>query len=207
MATNTTPVFSEVAVLAAQSLAKGSIVRGTIDLTAYPGAYILPRIGRGGTTALGTAISVLIRRVYGGSSGTRIHPASGQNRLGGTTAAASTTCATSDSNSGQSVLTVSSGTGFAAGDLLCIADAGLTRTEFGRIAKISAAVITLDAPLQYTHTSAAADTVRNQSDVFTPIWCPGGALWEVIFDYGASASGETVVVEALAQKYTSDITQ
>lgn len=200
---------SEVAVVSAATLARGSTLRGTIDLTAKFGAFLLVRIGRTDTTALGTAIAVLIRRVYGGSTGTRIHPNSGNNRTSSTAAAgASTTCATSDSNSGQAVLTVTSGTGFAAGDLIKIQDSGggVTRLEFQRVSKVSGAVLTLDDILQFTHTAAGADTVVNGADVFAPIWLPGGALWEVVFDYGAAASGSSVTVEAVAQPYASDNT-
>jgi hypothetical protein len=52
MSTATTPVFVESTPIAAQRIAFGAnpTVRATLDLTAKPGAFIYPRIGRNNTT-------------------------------------------------------------------------------------------------------------------------------------------------------------
>jgi hypothetical protein len=208
MSTQATPTFSEQNVVPAATLARGATARGTVELTSKFGMYLLVRIGRTDTTALGTAISVQIRRVYGGASGARIHPGSALNRTSSTAAAGASTTVSADSAAGQAILTVASGAGISAGDLLKIQDSGggVTRLEFQRVSKVSGGTITLDDNLQYTHTAAQADTVVNGADVFAPIWCPGGCLWEVVFDYGAAASGSSVTVEAVAQVYASDFT-
>jgi hypothetical protein len=60
--------------------------------------------------------------------------------------------------------------------------------------------------LQYTHTAAQADTVRNQADVFPRVWVPGGDIVELAADYGAELTGDSVTVQVVATLYSSDIT-
>lgn len=206
------PVFTDaVSVVAAQVLARGSTVRNTIDLRQEFGAYLFVKIGRGGTTALTNGVDVLIRRLLNndGASAGAAHPAGTPALLSSTTAATSTTV-DADSNSGQATLNVASTTGFAAGDIICIQDSGggVTRLEWQRISKITnpgaGGELVLDRNLTFTHTGAQADTVRSKADVFAPVWLPGGALWEVVFDYGDDSAGESVTVQALAQTWTED---
>jgi hypothetical protein len=197
-----------VSVIAAAVLTRGSVSRGTIDLRAVFGAWLFLKIGRGGTTALTNGVDALVRRVLNNDTAGagNVHPAGMPALLSSTAAASSTTCATSDSNAGQAALNVALITGFAAGDIICIQDsgAGVTRLEWHRISKTATGILTLDRNLQFTHTAAGADTVRNKADVFTPIWAPGGSLYEVIFDYGDDAAGESVTVQCLAQRVDSE---
>ena len=46
--------------------------------------------------------------------------------------------------------------------------------------------------------------VTRNADVFAPLLLHGGALWEVVVDYGGSTSGADYVCEARAQVYESD---
>lgn len=188
-----------VAVLADQVVTLGSKASGTIDLRAKIGAYLFIALGRGGATAIGTALTVQVRATLGNNA--KGHPNSPNTRTSSTTAASSTTVS-ADSAAGQAVLTVASGTGFAAGDLICIQDSGggVTRLEWARISKLSAGTITLDRNLEFAHTAAQADTVRNKADVFPPILLAGGCLHEVICDYGAAATGDSITVRAQAQR-------
>jgi hypothetical protein len=188
-------------------LSRGSTSRGTIDLRSKIGAYIFPKIGRGGATALTNGVNVLIRRVLNNDTAQvgGVHPV-GINLLSIATAANLNTTVDADSNSGQAVLNVASTTTVVAGDIICIQDSGggVTRLEWHRVSKVSAGVsVTLDRNLQYTHTGAQADTVRNKADVFSPVWVDGGSLVEVIFDYGDDSAGESVTVQALAQSWDS----
>jgi hypothetical protein len=203
-----TPTWTDnVSVISAQVLARGSTLRGTLDLRSKIGARLFIRLGRGGTTALGTAATLLVRPVVNNDAAGGVHPAPSWGTQTSTAAANSTTVS-SDSNAGQAVLTVASGTGFAAGQIICIQDngGGVTRLEWARISKISGGTITLDRNLTYTHTSAQADTVRNQADVFIAPFIDGGTLYEVIVDYGAAGSGESLTVQVLAQTYDVDTT-
>lgn len=207
MALLTTPVWTDsgAAVISEQDIAKGNAVRGTLDLSAKHGAYLMVQIGRGGTTALSTGVDVLVRRMLKTASSIS-HPGALYALNTGVTAAVSTTCATADSNAGATAVNVASSAGFAAGDIICISGGVGTRTEFKRVIKTAAGVLTLDSPLEFTHTAAAADTVRNQSFTPAPLWLPGGALYEVVFDYGDDAAGENVRARALVQTYDSDST-
>ncbi|MCP4248074.1 MAG: hypothetical protein GY778_13590 [bacterium] len=204
-----TPSFTDdVEVIADGTVAKGAISGGTIDLRAVFGAFLFIALGRGGATALGTAISVQVRPTLGNNA--KAHPNSGSSRSSSTAAATSTTV-DGDSASGQTTLNVTSTTGFAAGDLICIQDSGggVTRLEWARISKITnpgaGGELILDRNLQYTHTAAQADTIRNQADVFSAIWLPGGNLYEVIVDYGAAATGDTATLRVRAQRYDKDV--
>jgi hypothetical protein len=212
MATVTPNFTDNVSVVAAQVLARGSTVRGTLDLRTKFGAYAFAKIGRGGTTALagGTTpgVDCLFRRVINNDTATAggVHPV-GSPAFLSSIAAASSTTVSGDSNSGQAVLNIGTLTGFAAGDIICIQDsgAGVTRLEWHRVSKTAGAgTMTLDRNLQFTHTAAQADTVRNKSDVFSPVWLPGGSLWECIFDYGDDTAGDSVTVSCLAETYDSE---
>jgi hypothetical protein len=213
MANVVTASFTDnVSVVAAAVLARGSTARGTLDLRAKFGAYLFIKIGRGGTTALTNGVDVLLRRMLNnGAAGTvgGVHPA-GIPLLSSTVACnGNTTIAGTNVAAGDVEIHTAAVTNFAAGDLICIQDAGggVTRLEWARVSKLTVASgtgLTLDSPVLFAHTTAQADTVRNKADVFAPVWLAGGSLYEVIFDYGDDAAGESVTVSALAQSYDSD---
>lgn len=205
MPTVTTPQWSEAPVVAAAVLARGATVRGTLDLRTKNGARIFCRIGRGGTAALTNGVDVLIRALLANGVAGGEHPASLAPLLSGTVAASSTTV-NADSAATQPALNVASVSGFAAGDIVCVQDAGagVTRLEFHRVSKTAAGVLTLDRHLGFTHTAAQGDTVRSKADVFPPLWLNGGTLYEVVFDYGDDVAGDAVTVEARAQTYDLD---
>lgn len=194
-----TPSFTDnVSVIAAADLARGSIARGTLDLLAKWGAWLMVRLGREGTTALDVSAKVVIRRLINGVA--IRHPAAAI--LESQVAAAQSTTVNVDSNSGQNVLQVASVASFAAADLIVIG-AGTAREEWARVSKISGSTLVLDSNLLSTHTAAQADTVRNKADVFAAIWVEGGAQYEVVVDYGAATTGESLRVEVLAQRFDS----
>lgn len=203
-----TPTWTDaISILSDQVLARGSVLRGTIDLRAKYGARIFAAVGRGGTTALsgGTypGVSILVRPLW--NNGSLSHPGVVAAQLSQIAAAASTTV-NADSNSGQAVVNVASATGIVADDLVCIQDSGggVTRLEWQRVSKISGATLVLDRNLIYTHTSAQADTVRNKADAWT-FMIDGGALYEVIVDYGDDTAGESVTVRLQAQTFASNL--
>jgi hypothetical protein len=208
-----TPTWTEVAVVGAETaprtvaLARGSTVRGALDLRAKHGALFFPRIGRTGVTALTNGVDCLIRRILGSTGVADLgqsQPAS-QVPLVSQAAAAVGTTVNTDSAAAQQDLRVASITSFAVGDYILIG-ANTAREEWGRISKLATGIITLDRPLVNTHTLGQADPVYNRADVFQPIWLMGGAVVEVIFDYGDDTAGEGVRVECRAQVYDSDAT-
>lgn len=200
-----------VSVVAAQVLARGSAVTSsnTLDLRTSYGAFLSVKVGRGGTAALTNGVDVLVRQVMNNDTARAGGNVAAGSGFLSSIAAANSTTVNVDSNSGQRELKVAAITGWAAGDWLCIqdADAGVTRLEFARISKLtvgSGTGVTLDRNLKYSHTSAQADTVHNKSDVWNEIWMQGGSLWEVVFDYGDDAAGDSVTVVAVARTYDYD---
>jgi hypothetical protein len=124
--------------------------------------------------------------------------------IGQTAAAISTTCAAAGNGAGVSSLVVASTATFAAGDLIFVAAAApaAADSEWCRVADITDAThFLLDTPTRFDH-SNVAHTVRNKADIFT-FWLEGGAKYELIFDYGDPAAGETAYVEAWAQTLDS----
>ena len=202
---NTTPVVTDnLTVFAVQPLARGSSLSTTLAWATKFGGWLMIRIGRQDTTALGTGISVRINRTFNANAVG--HPASVAPLIGQTVAAAQTTV-NSLSSSGQNLLNVASVTGFNAGDFITVKDGvgSYSRWEVGRVIKTAAGVLTLDRNLQFSHTSAQADKVTNAADIFPPIRVEGGCTLEVILDYGAAGSGSTTDAEVLAQSYDSDL--
>lgn len=202
MATITATWTDNVSVIAATTLARGSVSRTTLDLRTKRGAFLMVRLGRGGTTALSAGVNVLARRTLNNAG--IVHPVPVAIFSSQITAASSTTIS-SDSSSGQNSLNVASTSGFSEGQFVCIQDSGggVTRLEFGRVSKVSGGAVVLDAPLQYSHTAVQADTVRNYAEAYV-FWIDGGATYEVIIDYGPQSTGDTLTIEAKAQTYDSD---
>lgn len=185
---------SGTAVISSQTLARGSSVSSTYAMGSKLRARFLVRVGRQGTTALTNGVDVIIRPSVNANA--IAHP-QGPVFTSQTAAAASTTCATSDSNAGQKTLNVASSTGFAAGDYLLIGG-GTAREEWARVSKVASGVLTLDRNLTYTHTTAQADTVRNKADLWVYDYEGPGTV-DVVVDYGDDSAGESVTVEVLVQ--------
>jgi hypothetical protein len=211
MSTSTNPVFAESTVVPLQRISAGATptIRGLIDLTNKNGMWLYHRVGRTSTTALGAPCLIRTRPLLGGGSGTRTHPTSNYDRASSIAAATgSTTVATSDVAIGDYVINVASGTGFAAGDTIKIEDGSggtFARVEFLKISKVVSNALYLDDPIQFAHTVAQADKVTNGADAFARIWIPGGSRMVVIYDWGASASGDPITVESVLSAYTNDV--
>jgi hypothetical protein len=94
--------------------------------------------------------------------------------------------------------------GFAAGDLVFIDDTGnvgVGNSEWVRISKVTSTVthqLDQSGGLQFAHNSTSAHA-SNHADIWPWVWCETGAVWEVVFDYGASTTGDTAVVRAIYQ--------
>jgi hypothetical protein len=200
-----TPTWTDnVTVLALTTLALNAVSRTLIDWRTKWGGFVFVRVGRGGTTALTQGIPVLLRRTINNG---------GTEHVGGATpgfltqlvAAAATTCTASGSpnNAGVTSLTVAATTSFAFGDVVFIDGSGGTgNSEWVRVARVtSSTVLLLDAPTIFAHNNVL-DKPRNKADQFTA-WLEGGATYELVIDYGASTTGESVTIEAFAQTLDS----
>ena len=193
--------------------AGSSFTGATLDLRTCIGAWLFPKIGRGGTTAISGGNTVGVRfkvhRVINNGTavgGGMVNPVI--DLVGQTAAAASTTVATT-SNAGQNQIPSTSGTSFVADDWCCVQDSGggVTRLEFLKLSVLATNLMSFDYNLAFQHTSVQADTIRNKADVFAPIWLDGGSLYYAVFDYGQATGGDTATVVCLGQTLTSLITQ
>lgn len=195
-------------IIAAQVLARNATpLRGTFDLRTCRGGYLFAKFGRGGTAALtnGVRLKVFPLVNNAGASVGAIHPA-GRDLNSFSTAAATSTAVNSDSAAAQNVLNVISSASFLADQNVCIQDSGggVTRLEWNQVSKTGAGTLTMVEPLSFAHTAAQADTVRNMADVFEEIPLRGGTLWGVYVDYGDDASGDSITVQVLGQRYDQD---
>lgn len=201
------PSFTDkVTVVALTRVTNGSVARGTLDLTGKFGAFIFIRVGRLTSTAPATGIRVFVRRQLYDSSNSRDIPHPGALAVfQDTTTAANLTTLNGSPSHPASALTLTSATGFAGDQYVCITNStsSPTRAEWHHTSKIASTTLTMDR--NFANTSIAnADTITNQSLVPAAIWVdggPGATNIEVVFDYGPEANASHVVVEAWAHTY------
>ena len=209
MSTSIRPSWTDnAAVVALATLALNGVSRATLDLSIKFGAYLILQAAKKGTTALTNGVDVIVRRTV--NAGGIVHPGEWFHGLMDAPASQVTTINV-DVALGATTLNVVATASWAAGDVGVISDGAdgagdLSRVEWFRVARVTDAThLLIDAPTQFAHTAAQADKVRNKAAAFPPLWCPGGAKYEVIFDYGDDAAGESVLVRALAQTYDLDM--
>ena len=147
--------------------------RVTLDLKIKRGATLLVRIGRRAATTPTRAGYVAIRN---SDNDTIVHSSQRFDvaMQGPTTAAASTTLSAAAS-AGASTVSVTSATGFAVGDTVCVSTSG-GNMEFNRIAAISGTTFTLEFNLRLAAASGA--TFSNLAEIRT-LYIPGGDIYEI----------------------------
>ena len=180
----------------ATALASGTTLgtKQTLDLTGKVGAFLYARIGRNAATAL-TRSGYLAVRPTG--KGTFNSTATAYDRISSAGACAATTVASGGAAAATSVV-LTSGTGFAAGDVVCLQLAG-ARLEFGRVIDLTTNTLTVDQAFRTSH--SAADVACNGSDVFDRLWLPGDEIYEVT---PVNNSGQTLIFMADYLPYASD---
>ena len=166
----------------------------TISFTAKYGGYLYARIGRNVTTALTRAGYLAVRP---NGKGSTVLPSVAYDRVSSTVLAALSTVS-SGGASGTNTVTLGSGTGFAAGDTICLQLAG-ARLEFARVIDVAGAVLTVDRNFRTSHN--ASDTVTNQADVWPRIWLPGDEIYDLV---PVNNSGQALVFMADFLPYDSD---
>ena len=207
-----TPVWTDgTAVRAITTLARGATSRSTLDLTTKHGARLTLFIGRTGATALDVGIAVRVRRKIATSPIIQVPGASEFSATSDTAASVAGVCENTGSPNpvGATSLTLDAAKTFVAGTngeiILAIIDNTTTPTtasEFVRQAfATSTTVKLLDAPLISAHNDTA-HVVTDKANMWMP-WIEGGCVYEVIFDYGAATTGDSVVIGAYAQTLDS----
>lgn len=200
LVTPTTPTIVS-APVPAVVLATATVgTRSTLDLRTAWGAWVFVRIGRRVVTALTVAARVVIRPTINGD--TIIHPGQSMDRVSSTAAAGAKTTLSGATSIGAQSIPLTSATGFAAGDIICLHsdDTSAARVEFARVSSVSGSNLIPDSPLKLAHSSA--DACSNGADVFARMFIPGGSTYEIFAENGAS--GQSLVFEVQAQTYPSD---
>lgn len=206
-----TPVWTDsgTEVISPRCMARNTIVRNTLDLRTANGAYLFAGIGRGGTTALTNGVNFIVRRVPNNDG---IHIAADLLNYLSSTAAAVLKLINYGANYGAGVTAmVIDGTGNTiAGEVYCLwgstsipADTtALTTLEFLRSCKVASSTsITFDTTTKQAHNDN--EILTGKADCWNA-YIPGGSVYEVIFDYGDDAAGESIAVACYAQIYTHD---
>lgn len=193
--TPTSPTFT--AVEAAVVVASGSAgTLRTLDLKTKFGAWLLVRIGRRAATALTRSGYVSVRR---SDNDAVVLPNTNRDCVSQTAAAQSNTVA-SGGSSGSDTVTLTSATGFAVGDTICLHsdDTSANRVEFARVVSISSNTLTVERNFRTSHN--ANDRVTSLADVFE-VWLPGGDIYEIRC---INNSGQALVFVVDAIEYASD---
>lgn len=195
-------------IVAITTLAKGAVSTTTFAVTSKFGAYVFVYLARTGTTALGSAIQVRIRRKILASPNIRnLAPEAAFSS--DTAASVSGVCAGSGNNAGVTTLTLNGATTYATGlngeIWIAILDSTSTPTTASEWARVSAQTSTtaklLDAPTISAHNNTG-HTVTDKANVFRA-YVAGGCTYELIIDYGAAATGDTAVIQAHMQTLDS----
>lgn len=204
-----TPVWSDkVSIVALTRLTNGGVVRGTFNISSLFGGYVFLRVGRLSSTAPATGVNIFVRRILfdGGASRDIPHPATLAQFQDTLTAANLTTLNGSPSHPTAAV-TLTSNTGFAGNQLVCVVDStsSPTRAEWHRTSKLVSSTLTFDRNMANTGI-VSGDTITNQALVIPPVWfdgTPNSGNIEIVFDYGLEANSSPLVVEAFGQTLTS----
>lgn len=218
----TTPTWTDAAsaLVAAQILAPAKVSRTELDLSGKVGAYVVACVGRTHTTAITSNWFFRIRRMVLNEA--KSQPGGPINYTGA--AAAASIATVQDTTVASNLTTIpmtSTPTGLGTQDkAICFTGhsqpSGLTQgvtvpAEFCRLVAAwsntntsAGTTIWVDAPT--TVTKVASEVVSNSAEIIGPLWLPGGARYEVIFDYAAATAGENLVIAAYYQTYDSDDT-
>lgn len=207
---NTGPSWTDTGttVISPVTLGRGEVKRNTIDLRTKFGARLFLGVGRGGTAALSAGVNVEVRRIP--NAGGIAWPGAPEVAYVSDTAAAYAKSINNAGgyNIGTAAFAVT-GTGTSVADEdLCFwgatavqaNGAALPNLEFLRVSKYLSPTLTVDGPCKVAKINNELFT--NNANLWTP-WIAGGSMVEVIFDYGAAASGtgDAVAVVCYAQTY------
>ena len=188
------------------ALGRYEVERGTIDLRAKFGAYLFLGVGRGGTQPLINGVNVEVRRTL--NNGGLLMP--GAPHFAAITDTAAAFAKQINNGAGYPAGTytfATDGSGTPAADEdLCFwgktavqsDGTALPDLEFLRVSKFSSPTLTVDSPCKRAKINDELFT--NKANCWS-LWCPGGCVYEVVFDYGDDAVGDAVAVAAYAQTY------
>lgn len=198
MATDTTPIWTrQGTAIARTTISSGGLASVLVDFISYHEVQIFATIAKKAATGYGSnAPEFICRPMY--STGFRFP----NNIWGcpGTITTPNKTTTSAGCSAGDATITLTSATGFAAGQLIAIGF-GTSAYEIARISKVSGSTITLDAIILNTH-SSGVDVSNYADSIYRRL--RGGEVIELGFDYGNSSSGPDIEVACHYITYDKD---
>jgi len=192
------------ALLAHTQCASGTITVGSpVDVSAKLGpATAFVKMGRTIATALTNNVKFRLEGSAKSSGNDEWVPIYEWQSANGTTAASKTTLNDAACNAGDTVFTLTSGTGFTAGDLVYLRETGTpANSEWVRGKSIATNDLTIEEALTRNHTNGI--DVTDTAEVFAiPIDVAGQVRVRLVVDTASAAAGQTV--DVLAWIVTAD---
>jgi len=169
-------------------------VGSAVDVSTKMSARCFIKMGRTVTTALTNEVNFRIEASAKSSGNDEWEPVIQWTSASGKTAASATTLNDASFNAGDTSCTLTSATGFAAGDRVYFRETGTPgNSEWCREASVSGSVITLEEATTRNHTNGIAVTDLAEGWVFQ-VDCADIGRLRLVVDTASAASGQTVDV-------------
>lgn len=198
MSTTTLNKTAGTALLAHTQQATATVTVGSaIDASTKVGpATAFVKMGRTVATALTNNVKFRIESSAKASGNDEWFPISEWTSANGLTAASASTLNDSAFNAGDTSFTITSATGFTAGDTIYVRETGTPgNSEWERIAGVSGTTITLEEAVTRNHTNGV--TITDLAEMWAiPLDLSGAVRIRLVVDTASAASGQTVDVIA-----------
>lgn len=194
--TTTTLTKTQGGVLLAHTQQATAVVTigSAVDVATKMGAQAFIKMGRTVATALTNEINFRIEASAKSSGNDEWYPVIQWTSSSGKTAASSTTLNDASFNAGDTVATLTSGTGFVAGDYVYFRETGTPgNSEWSRMKSVATNDITLEEATTRNHTNGINVCDLSESWAFQ-IDCQAVGRLRLVVDSASAASGQTVDV-------------
>lgn len=196
MATTTATKTAAQALLAHTQQATATITVGTpVDVSSKVGpATAFIKMGRSASTALSNQVKFRIEGSAKTSGNDEWVPIDEWTSQFGTTAASASTVNDASFNSADTSFTITSATGFAAGDAIYFRETGTpANSEWARVLSVVSTTVTMEEAVTRGHTNGITVTDLAES-FFRPLDLAGMVRIRLVVDTASAASGTTVDV-------------
>lgn len=196
MATTTATKTAAQALLAHTQQATATITVGSpIDVSTKLGpASAFVKMGRTVATALSNQVKFRIEGSAKTSGNDEWVPIDEWTSQFGTTAASASTVNDASFNSADTSFTITSATGFAAGDQIYLRETGTPgNSEWARVLSVVSTTVTMEEAVTRSHTNGIAVTDLAET-FFRPLDLAGMVRVRLVVDSASAAAGQTVDV-------------
>lgn len=194
--TTTTLTKTQGSVLLAHTQQATAVVTigSAVDVSTKMAAQVSIKMGRTVATALTNEVAFRLEASAKSSGNDEWYPISQWTSSDGKTAASSTTLNDASFNAGDTTCTLTSATGFAAGDFVYFRETGTPgNSEWCREKSVSGSVITLEEATTRNHTNGINVCDLSESWSFQ-VDCAAIGRLRLVVDTASAASGQTVDV-------------